>query len=374
MLVVHFQYYAEGPEVWGDRVEALDTLLFTGRFHALFAFLFGVGFAMQVERSGDRPGFAWIYTRRLLALAVFALLIVAFTDYRVLLDYAFWGFGLLLIRRWSSRALVVLAICCLLMPATVSGLRWQIESRTIGLEASNAAVRHEGQRWSTYQREERELRARGDFGALVVNRLRFEGSGFLRWQRYLPGATMLLFALGLLAVRTGVLRQPDMHRRLLWTVLVAGALLGLASNAPNISAWLSGESLRLRNTWNALQWAILSERFQGLAYAAAILLWISRGSTFPRPAALLALAGRMSLTNYVVQICFLELVFAFGGVKITRPTALLATAVVFTVQIAYSGWWLQRFRMGPLEWLWRSVTYWRVEPLRVQPPVDVVAV
>ena len=222
MLVVHFQYYAEGPEVWGDRVEALDTLLFTSRFHALFAFLFGVGFV--------------------------------------------------------------------------------------------------------------------------------------------------------LAVRTGVLRQLDMHRRLLWTVLVAGALLGLASNAPNISAWLSGESLRLRATWNALQWAILSERFQGLAYAAAILLWISHGPTFPRPAALLALAGRMSLTNYVVQICFLELVFAVGGVKITRPTALLATAVVFTVQIAYSGWWLQRFRMGPLEWLWRSVTYWRVEPLRVQPRADVLAV
>ena len=106
MLVVHFQYYADGPSVWGERVQAMIDLLFTTRFYALFAFLFGVGFALQVERGGDRPGFVWIYTRRLLALGAFAVVLLAFTGYHVLHDYAFWGFGLLLIRRWSTRALV----------------------------------------------------------------------------------------------------------------------------------------------------------------------------------------------------------------------------------------------------------------------------
>ena len=374
MLVVHFQYYAEGPAIWGQRVEMLDAFLFTARFYALFAFLFGVGFALQFERAGDRPGFVQIYIRRLLALAAFAVLILVFTGYRVLADYAFWGFALLLIRRWSTRALVAVAIGIILLGPIVNGVRWQIEKRTIGLEASNAVLKQEMQRWPTYNREERELQKRGDFGALVAYRLKFAGGAYLRWQRYIPGGDCLMFVLGLLAVRTGVLRRPREHRRLLWTVAIAGIVLGLAGMvAPPLGARFAGESLRLRMAWNALQWSILSDMFQGVAYGAAIVLWISRTPVLPRPAALLALAGRLSLTNYVVQICFLE--FTFGvRTTISRPAALLGAVVFFAFQIAYSGWWLKRYRMGPLEWLWRSVTYWRLEPLRVQPSSDVVAV
>lgn len=371
MLVVHFQYYAEGPVVWGDRVQTMVDMLFTARFYALFAFLFGVGFALQVERSGHRPGFVLIYTRRLLALAVFALLILAFTGYRVLLDYAFWGFGLLLIRRWSLRALVALAIVIVFAAPAAMAVQWQIESRTIGLEASNAAAKQQMQRWPTYHREQRELRAKGDDGAVIAHRLKFAGEAYLRWTRYVPGGDCLMFVLGLLAVRIGVLRRPHEHRRLLWTVLAAGLLLGLASMlVPPIGARFSGDSFRVRMAWNALQYGITSEMFQGIAYGAAVLLWISRASTFPRPAALLALAGRLSLTNYVVQICALELTFGIHT-TISRPTALLGAAIFFAVQIAYSGWWLKRYRIGPLEWVWRWVTYWRVEPLRVQPSADV---
>ena len=374
MLVVHFQYYATGPAIWGPRVEMVDAFLFTARFYALFAFLFGVGFALQFERAGDRPGFVQIYIRRLLALAVFAVLILAFTGYRVLGDYAFWGFGLLLIRRWSTRALVALAIVIILLPPVATAARWQVEKRTIGLEASNAAVKQEMTRWPTYHREQRELRERGDVGAVIEHRLKFAGSAYLRWTRYIPGGDCLMFVFGLLAVRIGVLRRPREHRRLLWTVAIAGIVLGLAGMvAPPLGARVAGESLRLRMAWNALQWSILSDMFQGVGYGAAIVLWISRTPALPRPAALLALAGRMSLTNYVVQICALELMFGIRT-PITRPTALFCAVIFFAVQIAYSGWWLKRYRMGPLEWLWRSVTYWRLEPLRVHPTPDVLTV
>lgn len=374
MLAVHFQYYAEGPALWGERVEMLDAFLFTGRFHAMFAFLFGVGFALQFERAGDRPGFVGIYIRRLLALTVFAWLILALTDYIVLGSYALWGFALLVIRNWSKRALVALAICLVFLGPAVSAARWQVEKRTIGLEASNAAVKQEMSRWSVYHREQRALRTQGDVGAVIEHRLTFAGREHLRWTRYIPGNDFLLFVLGLLAVRIGVLRQPREHQRLLWTVLIAGLLLGFVGNVtPPLGARFAGESLRARAAWTSLQWRILADIYQGIAYAAAVLLWISRAPTYPRPAALLALAGRLSLTNYVVQVCALELMFGIRT-PMTRPAALLYTLIFFAVQIAYSGWWLQRYRMGPLEWLWRSVTYWRLEPLRISPPFEVAAI
>src|SRR5215211_3151696 len=77
MLVVHFQYYAEGPPAWADRIQWIIDAAFTERFWALFAFLFGVGFALQLERRGDAPVFAAVYVRRLIFLAVLAVIISA---------------------------------------------------------------------------------------------------------------------------------------------------------------------------------------------------------------------------------------------------------------------------------------------------------
>ena len=154
MLVVHVQYYADGPPIWADRIQTAIDALFTERFWALFAFLFGVGFALQIERWEDKPGFVRIYLRRLLILAGFAIVIAAFTGYRVLLGYAFWGLVLLAMRRWSDRALVVAAVVIALAAPAISAVRWQIEKRTIGVEASNQKAARERGIWRAANQEE----------------------------------------------------------------------------------------------------------------------------------------------------------------------------------------------------------------------------
>lgn len=374
MLVVHFQYYADGPETWAPRVQALVDLLFTERFYALFAFLFGVGFALQATPARDRHGFVRMYTRRLLALAVFALLILGLTGYRVLLDYAFWGFGLLLIRRWPARALLATAAAVMLLGPTLHAVRWQVEKRTVGVDASNAAVRRELARWPDYRRQESDLASRGDFAGVVSHRIGFALSGLVRWQRFVPGPDALMFLLGMLAVRTGILREPARHRRLLTGVTAGGLVLGIGGGLMPAAWWsgLAGESLRLRMAGSALQWTVFNPMFQGLAYGAALLLWISRSPIFPTWSAHLGRAGRMSLTNYVVQVTALEVLFTALGLRISRPFALAAAGLFFAAQIGYSGWWLDYFRMGPLEWVWRSVTYWRMEPLKHPPQARAV--
>jgi uncharacterized protein len=76
----------------------------------------------------------------------------------------------------------------------------------------------------------------------------------------------------------------------------------------------------------------------------------------------------MSLTNYVVQISVLELMSYGFGLSVTRPTGLAVAALFFAVQVLYSKWWFRRFRIGPLEWLWRSLTYGARQPLRIAEP------
>jgi len=369
MLVVHVQYYAEGPPVWTDRVQTLIDAVFTERFWALFAFLFGVGFALQIERWGDKTGFVRLYLRRLLVLAIFATLIAAFTGYRVLLGYSFWGLVLLAMRTWSPRALLIAAVVIALCGPAVSAVRWQVEKRTVGLEASNERAMRDRMIFRTYNQEQERIREQGTFPQLMAHRLRFELGAFLRWTWYVPGADVLMFVLGLFAVRRGVLREPEKHRTLLIAVVVLGVALGQAGDhIPPTWLQIPGEPLRLRGARVGVVFAVLNPMFQGLAYGAALLLWIAHGRTFPRLCAWLAQAGRMSLTNYVVQICALELLFEGAGVKMTRPTGLLFAVTLFAAQILYSRWWFARYRMGPLEWLWRSLTYGERQRLRNLPP------
>ena len=292
MLVVHVQVLADGPPIWADRIQTAIDALFTERFWALFAFLFGVGFALQIERWGDKPGIVRIYLRRLLILAGFAIVIAAFTGYRVLLGYAFWGLVLLAMRRWSDRALVVAAVVIALAAPAISAVRWQIEKRTIGVEASNQKAARERGIWRAADQEETRIKQEGTFPQLMTHRLQFELGAFVRPTWYIPGADLLMFVLGLLAVRRGVLRDPAGHRRLLIVVVVGGLILPqLGDLLPRGWIVVPGEPLRLRAARIGGLLAILNPMFQGLAYGAALLLWTSRARGMPRLCAWLAHAG-----------------------------------------------------------------------------------
>lgn len=370
MFVVHVQYYADGPPAWAPRVEALVDRMFAERFWALFAFLFGVGFALQIERWGDKPGFKSVYIKRLLVLAGFAILITAFTGYRVLLNYAFWGLALLAMRRWSQRALLIAAVVIAFANPVVSALRWQVETRTIGLEASNEQVTRWQGRWRANHFQERELREHGTYPQRMSHRLRFELEAYTHPEPYVPGGDILMFVLGLFAVRRGLLRAPQEHQRLLLVVLVAGVILGQAADHLP-SGWaqsLGGESLRRQFAWRGLERAVLSPTYQGLAYAAALLLWVARAGTPPRLCAWLSHAGRMSLTNYILQVCTLEILFTGMALSLTRPAGLAVALGAFAVQVLYSRWWFTRWRMGPVEWLWRSLAFGTRQPWRAPVP------
>ena len=366
MLLVHFQYYVHDESTWSQRVNAGVDFLAVDRFYPLFALLFGAGFALQFAHWGQRHGFVTIYLRRLGALMLFAAILIALTGYHVLESYAFWGLALLLIRRWSNRSLLILVLLCAFSRPLAHFANWEWEQwHHVTLEQSNARVREELRVWPDYLKEQDRLRDEGSFSQLAAHRLKHNFGMLRHWQNNLPSDPFMLLVLGLLAVRLRIFQEPVRNRRLLIGVTVYGAAAGIIS-AVIANLWHPQfASLRLGLSFRTLLFAVFDERFQGLAYAAALLLWIARAGAPHQLIHLLAAPGRLSLTNYLMQVTILEILFASGTplIRLNRWSAIAGVILVFLFQIWFSRWWMARFRYGPLEWLWRSITFARWEPL-----------
>ncbi len=104
-----------------------------------------------------------------------------------------------------------------------------------------------------------------------------------------------------------------------------------------------------------------------LAYISIIML-ISKSSKWNKFTFPFAAVGRMALTNYLMHTLVLTTIFYGHGLglfgKVERKEQILFIVGLWTIQLIGSPLWLRHFRFGPAEWLWRSLTYWKIQPMR----------
>jgi uncharacterized protein len=337
--------------------------LIDGKFYTLFSFLFGLGFAVQLQRGNDRGSDAApVYRRRLLVLLLIGLahnFLLWAGD--VLHMYALLGFLLLLARRLSDRMLLRLGLCCaVLVPFLCEAVGMLVLPDNKEVEA--AAVERAWVAFTT-----------GSPADILRFHLRdywgFYTSGF-----FAPFLTSIVgrFLLGLWAGRVRLLHDPAAHEQLFRKLLVVGLSVAVPCLAilvlrecdvldpvlPRVARRLVGSAC-----------TSVSVIALAAAYLAAIALRWQR-----RPGrgllALLAPVGRMALTNYLTHsLVYVLVLYRFGlGLtgKFGSAFCIGLAVAVFALQIAFSSWWLRRFRFGPAEWLWRSLTYGRAQPMRLR--------
>ena len=190
------------------------------------------------------------------------------------------------------------------------------------------------------------------------------------WTDLLPDTNLALFIVGLLAVRYGIVDQPKRHVR----VIVGWMCFGAAAWA---LAWLGLRNLPATGRPGLDQalsvgFGLLQDQWLCFAYIGAVLLLLAYRPVWTARLAPFGQAGRMALTNYMVQAALLDLLASSYGFGLRlrpylyAPAALVCFAAVAGASIA----WLRRYRFGPLEWVWRTVTYARRQPLRRLPPVS----
>jgi uncharacterized protein len=332
----YFNVTAAGASGVDHVIGAAFEVLADQKMMGIFSVLFGASIVLFVERVGTRRRHpVWLSLWRNLLLASIGVVHSMFWDGDVLLLYGVCAPVVLAVRRLPVTVLFC-AGGAAMVAAAASGPIAQV------LVGSSGGAGQLGWFWF-----DQDLDA-----APVV-------AWFVIVDAVLRALGMMLIGVGL--YRTRVLtgdRSDDWYRR----AAVAGFVVGVPLSLAGV-LWLevvdhSWRHALVATAPNTLATAPLSISI----IAVIVMLWRNRPDRFTR----LMPVGRMALTNYLTQtvlgLVVLRGVFVRG--ELDRLGLLVFVAVVWVVQIWWSGWWLARFSQGPLEWVWRLVTYLRWTPLR----------
>ncbi len=372
-------------EVWTGTADHIAMWMIeffaSGRFFRLFSFLFGLGFALQLGRA-EQCGvpFFSVYRRRLLVLLLFGLLhgMLRGTG-DILHAYAVLGFLLLLFRKFSPRALLVIALICLLSPWVRNAVRDRRHYDYLTAPQVSEQTLQERERDEATTRTEREelvrVRREGTLGDNVAYNLQnfageYSDPNPLNYLGYV-GGEFVMFLLGLYAGRRRIFENIRAHlpfiRKLLWWGLGLG-LVGISVHLtltrvlpdPPPLPYFAARVARLFRTVGAPAFSLF--------YASAIVLLVQR-ETWKRLLAPLGAVGRMPLTNYLLHTVIHVAIFYGVGLglyaKIPPAATVGVTLIMYASMILLSVWWMKRFRFGPAEWLWRTLTYGKLQPMRV---------
>lgn len=347
-----------------DAVEWLVKTFAVDKFYPLFSFLFGVGFAIQLTRAEARQ-IPWVhvYLRRLVVLLVIGVAFFAFVEReQILMWYAVLGAPLLLFRNLSRKALLVWAVAFVAIHPLSRPVQTAVRLALAGTPEQRL------ERDTRHQVDQvllEEATIAGNYGAVIAARARALTSPltFVPFLNYGP-RIFSMFLLGLYALRRGVFDDTDGHRRFLRGTLYWTAGVWIAATIAT-GPW--GSTLRT-TLWLRTWLTDIGATALTISYVAAIVCLL-RWSVTRRVVTLLGWTGRMGLTNYVLHFVIVTTIFYGYGLGLYvgpgQAMAPLLAVVITLVPIPLSVWWLRRFRFGPLEWLWRSLTYGRRQPLLV---------
>lgn len=359
-----------GVDRWAD---AAIYVLVQGKFYTLFSLLFGMGFAVMSQRAevAMRP-FAGLYWRRSLVLlgigSIHALLIWSGD---ILVTYALMSFLLLAFRPAPRAWLPWLAVGIYLLPVVFMGaigaLGTLMQVEPTAAAEWNKSMAELASQMDVLRESERSAYRGGTFQQATAQR--FEDTGFMLSNLPMMGFSVFgMFLLGSWFVKSGAIARPEQHsrlfRRLRWLALSVGmaAMLG---------------SYVLEPTMDFATFTITTAAAFALSTVGSVLMclgymgWIVRGLQSPlweRLLRWLAPAGRMALSNYLLQSVVCTWIFYGYGLgyfeRLPRAWQVPFAVALFVAQVLLSHAWLKRYRFGPMEWLWRSLTYLKPQPMR----------
>lgn len=332
-------------------------LVVDGKFYSIFSILFGIGFSLIMERHGLR-----LFVRRMLILVIIGFLHLMFIwSGDILLLYAVGGLLLTLMIGLSDKSLFILALSLIMIPVGLDALiefggfdfpepfyqAWWNKAEALGINEANFAS------WL------RDANSYGQMFAFLI-----QGAYERLWE-FVEGHRLPkvvgLFILGYLASKHRLYaRLQDLP---LWKALYWSVSIGLPTSL--LYAWSATSGHPWGLTVHSLLYAVSVIPLAIVFIIGICLLYLQS----PKSVVFrwLAAPGRMALSCYISHSLIGILLFyglGFGlGTSLGLVYIELIALVVFFIQIIVCRIWLNYFRFGPLEWLWRMLTYGRYFPI-----------
>ena len=339
------------------------------KFMTIFSILYGAGIILitqKAEEKGTRPGrLHYSRTFWLLVIGLFHAYVLWYGDILVL--YAVTAFIIFLFRKLSPRWLLIWGTITLIIGSLLTlglGVNYDFFPPEVQAEfvtawsPSTAEIAKEVDAFQGGWLQQMEVRA--------TKSLDTQTSGFFFWGFWRAGGLMLLgmglFKMGVLTAQ----RSKAFYRNML--------LIGFATGFPLIIVGLvtsfnSGWSLEYARFAGSL-FNYLGSIGVSLGYISAIML-IAQSGRGQAIVARFAAVGRMALSNYLLQTVLSIFVFYGFGLglfgQVERIGQLLVVLGIWAIQLIVSPIWLRHYRFGPVEWLWRSLTYGKAQPMAIKP-------
>ena len=383
ILVINMWYFsmplagAVLPPTYGDftgmnyAAWVVGHVFFEMKFVTLFTLLFGAGivlFTENKERKGQ-PAMLLHYRRTfwLLVIGLGHAYLLWYGD--ILVSYALCALIIVPARKWAPRTLLWVGLAMFAVPAALyllmAGFLFGIGGEAIaaeteaqielGFDATEEAIAAELETYRGSWTDQFDHRAGTAFDMQTIQ---FAFGNF--WQL---GGIMLI---GMALFKRGILSN-DRSRVFYWRVFLAGLAIGVPLTALGVIYKQSVD-------WSTLEVVLIGFQFTywaslplAGAYMAGVMLWC-KGYTHGFITSALAAVGRTAFSNYLLQTVIATTVFYGHGLglfgHISRADGLALVIAIWAIQIPLSMLWLRYFRFGPVEWVWRTVTYRSRQPLR----------
>jgi uncharacterized protein len=350
-------------------IQGLMYALVVGKFFTLFSFLFGLSFFIQMDRAASRGAdFRGRFIWRLAILLAIGFVHSLFYRGDILSIYA--PLGVLLVFFYNVRSTLLLGLAAILILGAGRYVIFAIYGGDTVLPYGDPtpelpynaayfeALRH-GSLWDVFK-------SNAVYGHFT--KMEFQVGYFGRW--YL---TFAFFLVGLWAGRTGLFVHLDELRgslkKTLW-IAIACTFTFLALTFALFSYSMAGAEEPQFENWGSMFALTAFDLFNvslSIIYLCGFLL-IFRRPAGGRRLGVLAPYGRTALSNYVMQTLigtFILFNWGLGYIgKVSNTQTFCIAFAIIALQVVLSGWWLKYFRFGPLEWLWRSGTYLKCQPMR----------
>ncbi|HMK26600.1 MAG TPA: DUF418 domain-containing protein [Chitinophagaceae bacterium] len=362
----------EALPTWpADGILGICELVFVkGKFYSLFSLLFGIGFSIILvrnEQKGINP-LKIFYRRLFILLLIGAGHLFLLWEGDILFLYALIGFILPLFRKCADKTLLIWAVALIASPVLIDCINIMFHSKPGDfLEVIAKGIDHKtgvppDDSYSQYLYKE---------GSGWQEWRNWQASGWAWRYSYILDSNRIpkvlgMFLIGLYAGRKMIYTNLEQYKPLFKQLRKWGFIIGIPCSMA--MAWFEIDDKGIPKTMGLLDTFFYAASVVplSLAYVSAIcLFWIkTKGNNKWK---MLAPVGRMALTNYLMQtilgiIIFYGVGFGLGGD--IGPSLFIPIAIgIYILQIIYSNWWFKYFNYGPVEWIWRQLTYWKRLPL-----------